>query len=143
MFLFSHPLYARRLYAFSRRLAEFRSEEVLKDLPLRLLTQRKGRRIAPDLPEEREKRLSRFLVRYGVPEQTLAAYLALYPDITGNDLAETLLRSVWELPDFPKRIKQEDQKRAVELKKTEQEREAERQKTLNSLFDTLLALAEG
>ena len=35
------------------------------------------------------------------------------------------------------------QKRAVELKKTEQEREAERQKTLNSLFDALLALAEG
>ncbi|MBO4644390.1 MAG: hypothetical protein J5716_07275 [Alphaproteobacteria bacterium] len=117
MFLFSNPFYAYRLYAFSRRLAEFRSEAVLNDLPLRFLTRRAGRKIAPDLPEEKEKRLALFLSRYGVPEQTLAAYLAFYPEITGNDLAELLLRSVWKLPDFPEQIKEADQKRADELLK--------------------------
>ena len=115
MFLLSNPLYAYRLYAFSRRLAEFRSEIVLKDLPLRFLTQRSGRKAMPDLPEELENRLMHFLIRYGIPEQTLATYLALYPDMTGNNLSELFFRSVWNLPDFPEQMEEADQKRAVEL----------------------------
>ena len=117
MFLFSKPLYAYRLYAFSRRLAEFQSQHVLKKLPLRFLTQRQPRRILSGLPEDPDERLSRFLACSGVPEQTLALYLALYPDISGEELSERLFRSIRLLPDFPEHTEAHDQKRAVDLLK--------------------------
>lgn len=117
MFLFSKPLYAYRLYAFSRRLAEFQSQHVLKKLPLRFLTQRRSRRMISGLPEDPDERLSRFLACSGVPEQTLALYLALYPDFSGEELSERLFHSIRLLSDFPEHTEVQDQKRAADLLK--------------------------
>ena len=117
MFLLSRPLHAYNLYAFSRRLAEFRLQSVLKDLPLRILTQRSGRKTVSDLPEALEQRLTLFLTRYGLPEQILASYLALYPDLAEKKLTDTLLRSIRFMPAFSDEILPEDQDRADTLMK--------------------------
>ncbi|MBR1777600.1 MAG: hypothetical protein IJ752_03320 [Alphaproteobacteria bacterium] len=117
MFLFRKPLYAYDLYAFSRRLAEFRSQSVLKTLPLRFLTQPSGHKVLSDLPENETDRLTLFLRHSGVPEQTLAVYSALYPDVIGEDLANSLFQSFWQLPAFPDKISGQDQKRSIRLLK--------------------------
>lgn len=115
MFLLSSPLHAHALCALSRRLAEFRLQSVLKGLPLQLLTQRSGRKIVSDLPEEQEKRLTSFLMHYGLPEQILAVCLALYPDLVKKTLSDAFIRSLRFLPAFPDEIRVEDQNRATAL----------------------------
>ena len=113
MFLFRNPVYAYRLYAFGRQLAGFGVQNVLKGLPLRFLTRLPCRSAVPDLPEAPEKRLTRFLTRYGVPEQTLAFFLNLYT--AGDGLQDLLFASLWELEDFARSAQEKDQKRAADL----------------------------
>lgn len=94
MFLLKRPLCAYDLYKISRRLAAFGAQDVLKSLPLRFLTRRKARGIAPDLSEAPERRLCSFLEHSKTAERALAFYLSLYPDVTGKELSDITGESI-------------------------------------------------
>lgn len=115
MFSFSHPLYAFRLYMFGRRLAEFRLQSVLKGLPLPFWMRRSCRKTKKNLPEKQEEHLKAFLTRYGIPEQTLAFYLSLHPDVTGEELSCLLDKAVRGLLTLPESFERTDQKRAEQI----------------------------
>ena len=115
LFLFKSPVSAYRLYAFGRRLAEFGSQHVLNGLPLRFLTGFSRHKAVSVLSEAPERRLSLFLNRYGVPEQTLAFWSGLRGNEAGGELPDLMFRALLELSDFPESTTDKDQKRAAEL----------------------------
>ena len=117
MFLLKNPVYAYRLYTFSRRLAEFGLQCVLNGLPLFFLTRFPCRSTVPDLPESLEKRLTCFLTRYGVPEQTLAFFLNVRRNAADDGLPDLLFRSLWALKELPRSTEENDRKRAADLLK--------------------------
>ena len=115
MFLLKHPLYACRLYAFSRHLARFGLQPFLKRLPLRFLTQRRCRKTAGGLPEGQRERLVFFLKQQGIAEKTLSFYMGLYPEIAGEEEVRILLDAFRELDTLPQEIVRQDKQKCLQL----------------------------
>ena len=113
MFVLKRPFNAFTLYSLGRCLSAYGLQDILSRLPLRFFTQTS--RETKELPESSEERASLFLTRHGIPEQTLAAYLALYPDITGKNTADLLQKTLRFLPSFPSEISQNDTKQCIKL----------------------------
>lgn len=113
LFLLKRPLNALTLYSFSRRLADCGLQFFLKKLPLSFLTGLPKKK--NDLPQEPEKRLTLFLARHGMPEQSLAAYLSLYPEITGDDIGNVLINGMRGLDSFPNETTPDNQVQSVRL----------------------------
>lgn len=80
----------KRLYKFSRFLAEYRVEFYLRNLPYGYFFSRPSKAPLPDLPQDPEDRLLRALAQSDTAVNSFARFLALYPDIVGEELAKSM-----------------------------------------------------
>lgn len=105
------------LYLFSRELARFDCQSVLKGLPVEFLNLKKTKKRQKNLPPTPEERLSVFLNNAGICEQTAASFFALFPDIVGRYGADLLARATNSLENHAKSTDLKDQKRFLNILK--------------------------
>ena len=103
------------LYCFSRHLARFKAQSILSGLPFDALFLKSIKSELKDLPSNPEEQLGSFLKQSGITLQTLAAFLALYPDLIGRNKADLLTRSCNIITDPAYTIDQNEQKLFVRI----------------------------
>ena len=105
------------LYVFSRQLARFNCQSVLKGLPGEFLNLKKTKKTQKNLPTSPEEKLSFFLNSAGVCEQTAASFFALYPDISGKHKANLLEKASNLTEHLAKSTDLNDQKQFLRMLK--------------------------
>ncbi len=106
------------LYRFSRDLARFESQTILRGFPADFLLKQTIKSPLQKLPQTQEERLGLFLKQEGSSLQTLAFFFALYPEIAGRARSDLLSAAVDQITEFSDNINPHERKRAVKILKT-------------------------